>query len=109
MHRLAGVSYDVCSECQQTFNYVTLPLAAHTFGEWTVTKEATAFEFGEKVRICSVCGFEEEAQIEKLPVSEVKDEKSGISVVCPDGSYDGKVEIEVSEVFDGTSYNILNA
>ena len=106
---VAGVSYDVCSECQQTFNYVTLPLAAHTFGEWTVTKEATAFEFGEKVRVCSVCGFEEKAQIEKLPVSEVKDEKTGISVVCPDGSYDGEVEIEVSEVFDGTSYNILNA
>ena len=106
---VAGVSYDVCSECQQTFNYVTLPLAAHTFGKWTVTKEATAFEFGEKVRICSVCGFEEKAQIEKLPVSEVKDEKTGISVVCPDGSYDGEVEIEVSEVFDGTSYNILNA
>ena len=106
---VAGVSYDVCSECQQTFNYVTLPLAAHTFGEWTVTKEATAFEFGEKVRICSVCGFEEKEKIEKLPVSEVKDEKTGISVVCPDGSYDGEVEIEVSEVFDGTSYNILNA
>ena len=105
---VAGVSYDVCSECQQTFNYVTLPLAAHTFGEWTVTKEATAFEFGEKVRICSVCGFEEKAQIEKLPVSEVKDEKTGISIVCPDGSYDGKVEIEVAETFDGTSYHVLN-
>ena len=106
--KIKGVSYDICADCGETFNYAVLPLTSHTFGEWKVTKEATVFETGEKVRTCSVCGFEESEKIEKLPVSEVKDEKTGISVVCPDGSFDGKVEIEVTETFDGTSYNILN-
>ena len=106
--KIKGVSYDICADCGETFNYAVLPLTSHTFGEWKVTKEATSFEFGERVRTCSVCGFEESEKIEKLPVSEVKDEKTGVSVVCPDGSFDGKVEIEVAETFDGTSYNILN-
>lgn len=29
----------------------------HTFGEWTVTKEATAAEDGSRERECSVCGY----------------------------------------------------
>lgn len=41
--------------------------AAHTFGDWNVTKEATEYEAGEKTRVCSVCGKEEKAAIEKLP------------------------------------------
>ena len=106
--KIQGVSYDICDMCGNTFNYSVLPLAPHTFGEWKVTKEATSFEYGERMRSCSVCGFEEKERIEKLPVSEVKDEKTGISVICPDGSYDGKVEIEVTETFDGTSYHVLN-
>ncbi len=106
--KIQGVSYDICDMCGNTFNYSVLPLAPHTFGEWRVTKEATSFEYGERMRSCSVCGFEEKERIEKLPVSEIKDEKTGISVICPDGSYDGKVEIEVTETFDGTSYHVLN-
>ena len=106
--KIQGVSYDICDMCGNTFNYSVLPLAPHTFGEWKVTKEATSFEYGERMRSCSVCGFEEKESIEKLPVSEIKDEKTGISVICPDGSYDGKVEIEVAETFDGTSYHVLN-
>ena len=107
--KIQGISYDICDMCGNTFNYSVLPLAPHTFGEWKVTKEATSFEYGERMRSCSVCGFEEKESIEKLPVSEIKDEKTGISVICPNGSYDDKVEIEVTETFDGTSYHVLNA
>ena len=31
---------------------------AHTFGEWTVTKEATCTENGERKTTCTVCGYE---------------------------------------------------
>lgn len=35
----------------------------HKFGEWHVTKKATATEKGEKERICEVCQFVEKAEI----------------------------------------------
>ena len=35
----------------------------HTFGSWTVTKQPTATEKGEKTRICSVCEYKETAEI----------------------------------------------
>ncbi len=104
-----GFEKDVCSRCGNEINYNELPLAPHTFGEWITTKEASVFESGEKVRICSVCSFEEKETIEKIKAEEVNDEKTGISVICPDGSYDGKVEIQVTETFDGESYQLLNA
>ncbi len=31
--------------------------AAHTFGDWTVTKEATCTEEGERKATCTVCGY----------------------------------------------------
>ncbi len=37
--------------------------AAHTFGEWTVTKAATADVAGSQERICTVCGYKETAVI----------------------------------------------
>lgn len=39
--------------------------AAHDFGEWSVTKEATETEKGSKERICSVCGYK---QVVEIPV-----------------------------------------
>ena len=38
---------------------VTVTKAAHSFGEWTVSKEATCTEAGEETRTCSVCGATE--------------------------------------------------
>ena len=35
----------------------------HKFGEWHITKKATATEKGEKERICEVCQFVEKAEI----------------------------------------------
>ena len=39
--------------------------AAHTYGDWKVTKEATATEEGSKEKTCSVCG---DTITEKIPV-----------------------------------------
>lgn len=35
----------------------TIEKAAHKFGEWKVTKEATADTKGNRERVCSVCGY----------------------------------------------------
>ena len=103
-----GISYNVCSKCKGVFDYTVLPLAPHTFGEWVVTKDATPFENGEKARTCSVCNRTETVIIDKLPAEEAKDEKTDISVIYPESSYDGNIEISVTETFDGESYHVLN-
>ena len=35
----------------------------HTFGEWTVTKDATCTQPGEEMRVCGVCAAEESREI----------------------------------------------
>ena len=46
----------------------------HTFGEWTVTKEATETEKGLKERTCAVCGYKE---TEDIPVTQPGEKKKG--------------------------------
>lgn len=41
-------------------------IAAHTFGEWKVTKEATETHEGERQRTCSVCKYVEKETVAKL-------------------------------------------
>ena len=40
--------------------------AAHTFGDWTTTKEATEEAVGSKERVCTVCNYKETAEIAQL-------------------------------------------
>ncbi len=103
-----GEKTRVCSACGKR-ETTAAEKATHSFGEWAVTKEATAEETGEKERFCHVCGFTEKEVIEKLPLNEAKDEKTGIVVEYPENSYDGTVEIAVTETFGGAQYETLNA
>ena len=41
----------------------------HKYGDWKVTKEATQTAKGEKEHTCTVCGYTEKAEIEKLPAT----------------------------------------
>ena len=50
----------VCSRCGAADEK-----AAHTFGDWTVTKEATEAETGTKEHTCTVCGYK---ATETIPV-----------------------------------------
>jgi hypothetical protein len=43
-----------------------LPATGHSYGEWTVSKEATTEAEGEEKRVCSGCGDEETRSIAKL-------------------------------------------
>ena len=104
--KVAGMEYDICSECGETFNEKTLPLAAHTWSEWTVVKEATTTADGQEKRTCSVCDKVETRAIEKLKV--IKDEKTGIEINYND-EYDSDTEIKVEEQFSGKSFQLINS
>ena len=45
----------VCEDCGETLSTEVIPAKGHSFGDWTVTKEATCFEDGEESRTCSAC------------------------------------------------------
>lgn len=49
----------VCAVCGEEYG----DYAAHKYGEWTVTKQATTTENGTKEHTCSVCGHKEAAEI----------------------------------------------
>ena len=104
--KVAGMEYDICSECGETFNEKTLPLAAHTWSEWTVVKEATTTAEGQEKRTCSVCDKVETRAIEKLKV--IKDDKTGIEINY-NNEYDSDTEIKVEEQFSGKSFQLINA
>ena len=53
-----GCSVDGCNE--------KLDVAAHTFGEWSVTIQPQAGVVGEKARECSACGYKETAPVDAL-------------------------------------------
>ena len=44
-----------------------IPATGHAFGDWSVTKEATAEAEGEESRACAECGATETRTIAKLP------------------------------------------
>ena len=101
-----GMEYDICSECGETFNEKTLPLAAHTWGEWTVVKEATTTAEGQEKRTCSVCDKVETRAIEKLKA--LIDEKTGVEIIY-NNEYDSGTHIKVEEKFDGDSFQLVNS
>lgn len=49
----------VCEDCGETISTEVIPATGHSFGEWTVTKEATCFEDGEESCTCPVCKYVE--------------------------------------------------
>lgn len=51
----------VCGQTAQTGLIIAAP--GHTFGPWTVTKQATNVQSGRKERVCTVCGYKETAKI----------------------------------------------
>ena len=55
-------NYATCEHKDEKANYVL-----HTFGEWIETKAATEEEKGILERSCTVCGYKEKQDIEKLP------------------------------------------
>ncbi len=56
---------------------VLVQCAKHTWGDWTITKDPTKEEMGERQRICSVCGYTEVETIARAPYIANDDTKVG--------------------------------
>ncbi|MCD8054101.1 MAG: leucine-rich repeat protein, partial [Lachnospiraceae bacterium] len=63
-----GYTTHVCSRCGDTYTDSYVAATGHTYGDWTVTTEATLLAEGVQTRTCSVCGEEETEAIAKLSV-----------------------------------------
>ena len=74
----------------------------HNFSDWKTTKKPTYKEPGEKEGTCSFCGATAKALIN---INEIKDAKTGISLIYPDGSFYSEPTFEAEEVVDGTYYD----
>ena len=56
-----------CSVCNEVLTAQTeIAAKGHTFGDWSVTKEATTKQAGEESRTCSACGAAETREIPQL-------------------------------------------
>ena len=104
-----GMKFYICLECGETIGEPTIIPAGHTPGEWETVLAPTYEAEGKRIKKCTVCGETVETEIlPKLVKKIVEDEKTGVSIEIPADAYDGEVEIEVSESFDGTAFNILD-
>ena len=66
----------------------TIPPKGHTYGDWTVEREATLQDEGLRKHICTVCGFEEAEVIPMLVPETTAPADSDPDAA--DGSSDGK-------------------
>lgn len=57
----------VCSVCGEVLQKGEVIPKSHTWSDWTVTREPTCFQEGERTRTCTVCG---EKEREALPANE---------------------------------------
>ena len=103
--KVAGMEYDICTECGETLNEKTLPLAAHKWSDWTVVKEPTATDEGIEKRTCSVCGKDETQSIEKF--NGIRDSETGVEIIYNDEYSDG-TELKVEEKFSGKSFQLID-
>lgn len=70
-------SFEGCS----AFRVETISATGHTFGDWTITKEAEIGVNGERVRTCATCNYED-----KQVIPAIIHEES-------DHTFDGKTEV----------------
>ncbi len=103
--KVAGMEYDICTECGETLNEKTLPLAAHKWSDWMVVKEPTATEEGIEKRTCSVCGDSETRSIDKF--NGLRDSETGVEIIYNDEYSDG-TELKVEEKFSGKSFQLID-
>lgn len=105
----------------------------HTFSDWTVAEDADCTQRGFAYRVCTrccevetkilppvghsdangdalcdVCGAAMDEEIVTVPEKEATDEQTGVSVIYPDGTFDGAAEIQVTPVAQGEAYQLIS-
>lgn len=103
-----GMRYTICMVCgDMSGESVVIPASGHIPGEWEIVVAPTIDTEGKKILRCAVCGeIIEEAVIPKL---QVITSSTGVQLVINGEDYDGDVSVDVTSVFDGTSFNLINA
>ena len=105
----AGSKSHHCSRCDEKSEVTAIPAIGHSWGSWVKTKEPTFINFGELTRICANCGRKETQNTEKLvPKEEIVNKETGVSVSVLDDTYEGEVVVDVSPVYDGASFQLIN-
>ena len=75
--------WHVCASCLENKS----DEAAHTFGDWTVTKEATEIRQGERTKACTVCGHEVTEKIDPISAKDTdKDDDTAAATATGCGS-----------------------
>ena len=74
-----GCTVYTCSVCNDSYGDNYVEALGHSFGEWTVTKDATILENGTRTRTCSVCSKEEMEEIDKITVDIEDNPQYGIA------------------------------
>jgi uncharacterized repeat protein (TIGR02543 family) len=80
-----------CSVCGEILTaQQPTPVAAHTYGEWTVAKDATYTETGIREKVCTVCG---DQATEDIPLKE-NPGPYNVTLILNGGGFGGYTTIE---------------
>ena len=85
-----GYQLHVCTKCGDTFMDNKVPARGHSYGEWTVVREASCTEEGLRERECVLCHGKDTKTISVLP--HVDEDENGECDVCG-------AEMEVKQIF----------
>ena len=87
-----------CTVCNEVIIAQEIIPAAHTFGEWSATREANCFYPGEESRSCSVCEQTDAREVDHLEHSFVMNEETQL-YYC---------ELCDARIFEGHMYAIID-
>ena len=68
-----GKNVIICERCNEKLGEETIAMLGHEWSDWSVVKEATWDEEGEKIRTCNRCDEEEKGSIQKESETHVHD------------------------------------
>lgn len=80
----------------------------HIYSDWKVTLKPTQTSTGIKERKCYFCDIVEVKILDKLPLAEVKDTSSGITLSYPDTAFSGNVTLSVTDATGTAAWNVLD-
>ncbi len=60
-----GYTLHKCSICDDEYRTDYVDETWHTFGDWIIDNDSTCSEYGARHRVCEICGFTENAIVEK--------------------------------------------
>ncbi|MDO5396892.1 MAG: leucine-rich repeat protein, partial [bacterium] len=87
-----GYASHTCKKCGNTYTDNHVDKLPHSYGSWIIDKPATLYNEGAKHRICSVCGYTENAVIDKLGSEDVDTELGTVHFEVVDSTTQTPIE-----------------